>query len=115
MDKDYWIDTVSKLTDPATACAAAHVISTGLGYGNDLDHTNLGEALKHVPREELIWATLHAYQDKLAHPYCNLILWHFEPREIVTIYKRIKNPDKNVREGVKRFLEDTESALAEEI
>jgi hypothetical protein len=115
MDRDYWIDIVGRLKDPVEAGAAAHIIATGLGYGMDLEDTNLGEALNHVRHEEMIMSVIQAYQNTQAQTYCDQVLWYFEPEEIVSIYKQIENPGQNIQKGVKRFLKEVESPLVNQI
>jgi len=114
-DANYWIDTVEKLKDPETACWAAHMLSVGLGRGMDSRNTSLGAALACVPREQLILGTLMAYEDRCARPYCDQILWYFEPQEIVAVYRALAHPGKDLRRGLKHFLEQVQSPLAAEI
>jgi hypothetical protein len=115
MNSDYWIDTVEKLKNKDTATWAAQALSTGLGQGRDPERTNLGEALKCVPREEIILGTLLAYQDWSAKSCCDQILWYFEPEEIVAVYKNLPHANEAIRNGVRGFLEKIESPLSGEV
>jgi len=115
MNSNYWIDTVEKLKNRDTADWAVKILSTGLGRGIDPDKTNLGEALKCVPREEIILGTLMAYQEWSAKSCCDQILWHFEPEEIVAVFKSLSNVSENIRKGVKDFLDKVESPLSSEV
>ena len=115
MNSDYWIDTVEKLKNKETAMWAAQALSTGLGHGKDLERTNLGEALKCVPREEIIVGTLLAYQEESAKSCCDQILWYFEPEEIVAIFKNLPDASEAIREGLRGFLEEVESPLSGEV
>jgi len=91
------------------------MLSVGLGRGMDARNTNLGAALQCVPREEVILGTLLAYDDRRAQPYCDQILWYFEPQEIVAVFRAIVHPGKDMREGLRHFLEQVESPLAAEL
>jgi len=115
MDADYWIETVHKLKERETACWAAHRLSLGLGRGMDSRNTNLGAALQCVPREEVILGTLLAYNDRCAQPYCDQILWYFEPQEIVAVFRAVTDPSGDMRRGLRHFLEQVESPLAAEL
>jgi hypothetical protein len=112
MNGDYWISVVEKLKDPGENVWAAHILSLSLGKGVEIDNTNLGEALKHVPRSEILLGAIAAYQNKLAHPYCDLILWYFEPEELVSAFKSLDNPGENIRHGIIHFLQGAEPDLA---
>lgn len=115
MDPDYWIHIIDRLKDPAGADSAAHVLASGLGVGLELENTNLGEVLQHVPREEIIYSTLQALRNPSAQPYCEQILWYFEPEEIIMIYKQLRDPDEQIRKGLQRYLQDVESPLLVEL
>ena len=114
MNSDYWIDTVEKLKNKDTAMWAAQALSTGLGHGKDPDRTNLGEALKCVPREEIILGMLLAYQEESAKSCCDQILWYFEPEEIWEAICRVLRP-LAFRKGVGGFLEKIGSPLSSEV
>jgi len=56
-----------------------------------------------------------AYQEWSAQSCCNKILWHFEPEEIIAVFKSLSNVSENIRKGVKGFLEEVESPLVSEV
>ena len=115
MNAEYWATQIRKLKDPETAKWGAQVFSFGLGKGRNIEKTNLGEALKYISRSDLIEATLLAFIDWSAQPYCDEILWYFEPDEIVDAYKNLDIHNDNVIKGVADFLEKVESPLVKEI
>ena len=115
MNSSYWIDTVEKLKHLETAGQAAHLLSLDLGRGIALDKTGLGMALGCVPREEIVLGTLLAYADPSARPFCDRILWYFEPDEILAVYRAISTANRDIRNSLKHFLKDLESPLADEV
>jgi hypothetical protein len=115
MNSDYWIDTVAKLKHLETAGQAAHLLSLDLGRGIALDRTGLGMALSCVPREEIVLGALLAYADPSARPFCDRILWYFEPDEILAVYRAIPTTSRDIRNSLKHFLKDVESPLADEV
>ncbi len=115
MNSDYWIDMVEKLKQPDTAGEAAHLLSQDLGRGIPLDKTGLGMALGCVPREDIVLGALLAYKDPSARPFCDRILWYFEPDEILSVYRAVPNASRDIRNGLKHFLKEIESPLAGEV
>jgi hypothetical protein len=115
MNSNYWIDTVEKLKHVDTASEAARLLSFDLGRGIALDKTGLGMALSCVPSEEVILGTLLAYADPSARPFCDRILWYFEPDEVLSVYRALPAADRDVRNALKHFLKDIESSLADEV
>ena len=115
MNSDYWIDIVGKLKHLETASAAAKLLSVDLGRGVALDRTGLGMALCCVPREEIVLGALLAYADPSARPSCDRILWYFEPDEVLSVYRALPDASRDIRNGLKHFLKDIESPLADAI
>jgi hypothetical protein len=115
MNSNYWFDTVGKLKHLETASEAVRLLSFDLGRGVALDGTGLGMALSCVPSEEIILGTLLAYADPSARPFCDRILWYFEPDEILSVYRAIPNANRDIRNALKHFLKNIESPLAHEL
>jgi hypothetical protein len=115
MGMDYWWDIIDRLRHPDTAHRAANFLATGLGRGDILESTNLGEALKHLPREELVVAVIEAYRDWTARHYCDQILWYFAPDEILEAYRTLENPEGSIKKGVRGALRQVDSPLARDV
>ncbi len=114
-DTDYWPAIVNDLGNPVRSTWASYILAVGLGRGDDLEDTNLGKALQYVPRAEIVAGTVRALQDEEARPYCNLILWYFEPEEVIGVYRALSAPHPNISKGVAEFLREVESPYAEEL
>ena len=100
---DYWKTIVAKLKITEECNWAAHVLATKID--DDFSDSNLGQALKYIPAEEIIENTIFAYRDWSAQPYCDEILLNFEEIQIREVFESIKNVDEIMKRGINRFFE----------
>lgn len=105
MNCEYWKDIVQQLRDINRCNWASHVLSTDLPSETNLRETNLGAALECFSQEEIIEATIYAYRDWSAQPYCDLILEQFDINKILSVFHSIETPDSDIKLGVERLLE----------